>query len=388
MRIPLLNLARQLAPLQQPILSAVREVLEQGQFILGPKVRELEQLLAQKTGARYAVGVASGTDALQLALRALGIQASDGVITSAYSFIASAGAISLVGAVPYFIDIEPETCNLDPQCLSRFLEQECRVSKNGPVHRRTRHRIRAILPVHLFGQCADMNALMAIAERYGLPVVEDAAQSLGAQVRIRRRWRTAGTMGTLGCYSFFPTKNLGGLGDGGMVVTSAPELNERLRCLRTHGTTARHHHQLIGTNSRLDELQAAILLVRLQSLAELNQRRQANAEYYNRHLAEFLKVPQVRNGNRHIFNQYVVRTTERDALAAFLAAHGIASEIYYPRPLPLQPCYRHLGYRAGDFPVAEQASRETLALPIDPMLTGEEREYIVTTIRAYFTGAK
>ena len=239
------------------------------------------------------------------------------------------------------------------------------------------------MPIHLFGQCADMKAILAIARRYRLAVVEDAAQSFGAEQSLDGQWRKAGSLGTLGCFSFFPSKNLNALGDGGMVTTSSPELRDRLRMLREHGAESRHVHHFIGLNSRLDELQAAVLLVKLEVMPGLNARRRELFDYYNRQLAGIVATPTIPDWNHSVFNQYIIRLESRDALAGFLKDRGVSTAVYYPVPLHLQKCYAGLGYQPGDFPRAEQASRETLALPIDPLLTAEERDYVVTSVRAF-----
>lgn len=378
-----MNLQRQHERVKSHLLAAVEEVIASGRFILGPKVRELETRIAEFTGSAFAVGCASGTDALHLALRALDIGPGDAVITSPYTFFASAEAISLTGARPLFADIELGTFNLDPARLDEFISTECDWNERELVLRGTKTRVKAIMPIHLFGQCADMRAILAIAKRYRLAVIEDAAQSFGAEQSLDGKWQKAGSLGTLGCFSFFPSKNLNALGDGGMVTTSSPELRDRLRMLREHGAEPKHVHHFIGLNSRLDELQAAVLLVKLEVMPELNSRRHELFDYYNRQLAGIVTIPKIPDWNHSVFNQYIICLESRDALACFLKDRGIATAVYYPLPLHLQKCYAGLGYQPGDFPRAEQASRETLALPIDPLLTHEERAYVVEAIKAF-----
>lgn len=382
----MLNLQRQHQQIKNRLLAAIEEVIDSGRFILGPKVRELETRIAEFTGSAYAVGCASGTDALHLALRALDIGPGDAVITSPYTFFASAEAISLAGARPVFCDIELGTFNLDPARVDESITTGCDWNERELVLRGNRNRVKAIMPIHLFGQCANMKPILTLARRYRLEVVEDCAQSFGAQQLLDGRWRRAGSLGTLGCFSFFPSKNLNALGDGGMVTTSSPGLRDRLRMLREHGAESRHVHHFIGLNSRLDELQAAVLLVKLEMMTELNAHRRELFEYYSQELAGIVGTPNVPDWNHSVFNQYIIRIESRDALAGFLKDRGIATAIYYPVPLHLQKCYAGLGYQPGDFPRAEQASWETLALPIDPMMTTEERDYIVASVKAFREG--
>lgn len=388
----MLNLVRQHEPLKARLLGAIEEVIDSGRFILGPRVQELEERIAEHTGSAFAVGCASGTDALHLAVRALDIGGHDSascprdaVITSPYTFFASAESISLAGARPLFADIELDTFNLDVTRLETLCARECDWNGQELVHRASKARVRAIMPVHLFGQCADMNGVMATATRYRLAVIEDAAQSIGAEQLIDGKWLKSGAIGTIGCFSFFPSKNLSALGDAGMVMTSSPELRDRLVMLRGHGARPKHFHHFIGLNSRLDELQAAVLLVKLEFLEELDAKRREHSRYYNRELAGIVTTPVIRGINRSVLNQYVIRHPRRDALMGFLKERGVSTEIYYPLALHLQKCYAGLGYRAGDFPNAEQASRETLALPIDPLLTADERAFVVASIKAFGT---
>ena len=357
MKVPLLDLKAQYAPIRDEVRRAIDEVCDSQQFILGPQMEALEKTVAAYSGCAHGVGVSSGTDALLVALMALDLRAGDEVITTPYSFFATAGVVARLGARPVFVDIEPRSYNINPSLIERAITP----------------RTRAILPVHLYGQCADLDPIL----RFGLPVIEDAAQAIGAEYKGRR----AGSMGVLGCLSFFPTKNLGGFGDAGMVVTNDDALAERLRVLRVHGSQPKYYHRFIGGNFRLDALQAAVLNVKLPHLEAWTRRRQENAAFYDQRLAGPAAVwKSAGDRNYHIYNQYIIRSAQRDKLQAHLKAAGIGTEIYYPVPLHLQECFANLGYRPGDFPVAEAAARETLALPIYPELMSEQLEYVVTTI--------
>ena len=344
--------------------------MDSQRFILGLEVEKLEEEIAAYSGTRFAVGCASGSDALILALRAFDIQAGDEVLTVPYTFFATAGAIAHVGARPVFVDVDPATFNINVEQVAEILEK--------------RPGIRAIVPVHLFGQCADMDPLMSIAGSHGIPVIEDAAQAIGAQYR----GRIAGSMGEVGCFSFFPSKNLGGYGDGGMVTTNNAALHEQLSALRVHGSKEKYIHEWVGMNSRLDALQAAVLRVKLRHLDGWTAARQRNAELYGRLLSE-KQVPVVPPASaafttRHIYNQFAILAPRRDELRQFLQQNGIGSEVYYPLPLHLQKCFAGLGYRAGDFPVSERVAHESLALPIYPELLPEDIEYVVDTIQAFY----
>ena len=357
MKVPLLDLKAQYAPIRDEVRRAIDEVCDSQQFILGPQMEALEKTVAAYSGCAHGVGVSSGTDALLVALMALDLRAGDEVITTPYSFFATAGVVARLGARPVFVDIEPRSYNINPSLIERAITP----------------RTRAILPVHLYGQCADLDPIL----RFGLPVIEDAAQAIGAEYKGRR----AGSMGVLGCLSFFPTKNLGGFGDAGMVVTNDDALAERLRVLRVHGSQPKYYHRFIGGNFRLDALQAAVLNVKLTHLEAWTRRRQENAVFYDQRLAGPAAVwKSAGDRNYHIYNQYIIRSAQRDKLQAHLKAAGIGTEIYYPVPLHLQECFANLGYRPGDFPIAEASARETLALPIYPELTHEQLEYVVTTI--------
>jgi dTDP-4-amino-4,6-dideoxygalactose transaminase len=361
MQVPLLDLKAQYATIKPEMESAVHAVLESGRFIQGPEVVGLEQEVAAYSKTAHGVGVASGTDALLLALKALGVGPGDEVVTTAYSFFASASTIALLGAKPVFCDIEPDTYNLDPAKL-----EACLTAKT-----------KAVVPVHLFGQCADMPALMALVAKHGIPVLEDAAQAIGSEWQGRR----AGEMGIAGCFSFFPSKNLGGIGDGGMVVSNDEALADRVKLLREHGARPKYHHHVLGQNSRLDAIQAAVLRVKLRHLEAWHVGRQKNAALYRELLAGTnVGLPVARPEARHIYNQFVIRTPKRDALKQHLTECGIGTEVYYPRPLHLQECFGALGHREGDFPISEAAARETLALPIYPELTPEQIAYVAARI--------
>ncbi len=371
MNVPLLDLKAQHAALREELRAAVDRVFDSQQFILGEDVRLLEAELARYTRAAHAVGCASGSDALLLALLALDIGQGDEVITTPFTFFATASAITRVGARPRFVDIEPRTYNLDPAQLEAAANE----------------RTRALLPVHLYGQCAEMNPILEFAARRGLHVIEDAAQAIGAE----DRGRGAGSMGAVGCFSFYPTKNLGAAGEAGLLTTNDDALASRLRRLRVHGGETEYHHREVGLNSRLDTLQAAVLRVKLPHLDDWSQARRDRAAVYTRLISEagldeFVTPPFVRPDAQHIFHQYVIRvpSTRRDALIEHLKANGVGTKIYYPIPLHLQECFRDLGYRAGEFPESERAALETLALPIFPELTQDQQRYVVETIRRFF----
>jgi dTDP-4-amino-4,6-dideoxygalactose transaminase len=374
--VPLLDLKAQFDPLREEIGRAVSEVVEAQAFILGQPVQRLEEEVARYVGSDHAVGCASGTDALILSLAALDVGPGDEVLTSPFSFFSSASCAYKVGARPAFADIEPLTFNLDPE------------KADAAVGTKTR----ALLPVHLFGQCAEMDAFGEIAERRGLPVVEDAAQALGASYDSSGGERLhAGAIGSAGCYSFFPSKNLGGFGDGGMVVTSDADLAERLRLLRVHGGQQMYHHRWVGWNSRLDALQAAVLRVKLPHLDGWSEGRAANAARYDAWLREsglveagHVTLPVRAPGRRHIFNQYTLRVERRDELREHLKAEGIGHSVYYPVPLHLQDCFRELGYEKGDFPVAEKACAEVVSLPVYPELTREQQERVVSAVAGFY----
>jgi dTDP-4-amino-4,6-dideoxygalactose transaminase len=389
MKVPLLDLQAQYATIKDQVHAAVDGIFESQRFILGPHVAALEEEIAKFCSVPFAVGVASGTDALLLSLKALGVGPGDAVITVPFTFFATAGTIVNLGARPIFVDIEETGFEMDPESLSAFFSRECTfgASSEKPVHQSTGAVIKAIVPVHLYGQCADMDDILAIARRYNVPVVEDACQAIGAIYKDRR----AGAIGDLGCFSFFPSKNLGGAGDGGMVVTSNPQLAERVRLLRTHGGERRYYHSIVGFNSRLDELQAAVLRVKLPYLQEWSKARYENAVRYGSdfHAAGLLSQitpPAVLPNRSHIFHQYVIRCRMRDELHEHLTAAGIGNEIYYPVSLHEQECFRPLGYAPGDLPRSHAASKETLALPVYPELSDEQRRYVVDSIAAFYRG--
>ena len=376
MKVPLLDLKPQYAELREELDRAIGEVVRSQGFVLGPTVKRFESAVARYVGADHAIGCASGSDALILSLAALEIGPGDEVLTSPFSFFASASCAYKVGARPRFADIDPETFNLDPASVE---------ASAGPA-------TRALMPVHLFGQCAPMDELMRFADDRGLPVVEDAAQALGATFAPSgRQARHAGAMGRAGCYSFFPSKNLGGFGDGGMIVTSDEALAERLRLLRVHGGQKMYQHRYVGWNSRLDALQAAVLDVKLPHLDRWSAARKANAERYDRWLEESgvvasgaVRLPHRTRSSTHIFNQYTLRVERRDALRERLEASGIGHSVYYPVPLHLQDCFSELGYREGDLPHAEQACREVVSLPIFPDLTEEQQRRVVDAVAGFY----
>lgn len=386
MQVPLLDLKLQYAPLRAEIEAAIREVCNEQRFILGPNVAALEKSVAEYSHAKHGLGLSSGTDALLLALMALDIGPGDEVITTPFTFFATAGVIARLQARPFFCDIDAATFNLDPAAVRAAIAERCELRGDRLVNKATGGAIRALLPVHLYGQMADVDAFVEIARRYRLAVVEDAAQAIGAALADGRR---AGSVGDVGCFSFFPTKNLGAFGDAGMCVTNDSALHERMRVLRVHGGEPKYYHSLIGGNFRLDELQAAVLVIKLRHLDDWTRLRQANAAHYdelfrNADLEDAVKLPPRVPGYRHIFNQYVIRTRRRDELRAHLAANGVGTEVYYPVPLHAQRCFAYLEHDPEDFPEAQRAAAEALALPIYPELTAEQREYVVSQIASFF----
>jgi len=388
MQVPLLDLKLQYRPLEVQLQVAIAAVCASQHFILGPAVRELEAAVAAYSQCRFGIGVSSGTDALLLALMALDIGAGDAVITSPFTFFATAGTIARTAARPLFCDIDPVTFNLSPAAVAAFIAQQCERRGSDLIHRASGARVRALMPVHLYGQLADMSALMELARQHGLRVIEDAAQAIGAA---DARGKRAGSFGDVGCLSFFPTKNLGAFGDAGMCVTNDAALAERMEILRVHGGKPKYYHALIGGNFRLDELQAAVLNIKLGHLDAWSAGRQKNAAFYD---AAFARAPgcaavgrpALTPGARHIYNQYVIRVPERDALRERLAAAGVGTEIYYPVPLHLQRCFAYLGGKAGDYPQSERAAHDTLALPIFPELTDLQLRYVVDMIAAHMPG--
>ena len=382
MKVPLLDLKAHYDSIRTEILAAIGNVIDSQSFILGPQVQKFEQRVAEYCSARHAIGVSSGTDALLVSLMALGIGPGDEVITTAYSFFATAGCIARLGATPVFVDIDPVTCNIDARQIPGAMTD----------------RTRAILPVHLYGQCADMEPILALANAHDVPVVEDAAQAIGARYRDGRQ---AGAMATFGCLSFFPSKNLGGLGDGGMVLTSDEELAEKVRVLRVHGSKPKYYHGLVGGNFRLDTLHAAALDCMLDHLNNWTGQRRVNARRYQALFAEqcsrltadcSLVLPEAVYEDSdadapHVYNQYVIRTSNRDALQDHLKERQIGTAIYYPVPFHLQKCFAALGHRTGDFPEAERAAAQTMAIPVYPELTEEQQNYVVDSIAEFFVGS-
>jgi len=378
MGVPLLDLKAHHEPLHEEIMAALEQTFRSQAFILGPEVAKLEERVATYCQTTSGIGVSSGTDALLLALMAIGVGPGDEVITTPYSFFATAGAVARLGAKPIFVDIEALTYNIDPSKIGQAITS----------------KTKAIIPVHLYGQCADMAPILELAQHHNVKVIEDAAQAIGSEYRDGRR---AGSMGTVGCLSFFPSKNLGCLGDGGMVVTNDVDLAERMKVLRVHGGKPKYYHKLIGGNFRLDTIQAAVLNVKLNYLDEWTRRRQANAQRYEKLFQESglvqkrnvvrLPAPVYRDSGAkhyHIYNQFVVRVEQRDALMAHLKQKGIGTEIYYPIPFHMQECFRYLGYKEGDFPESERAARETLAIPIYPELSAAMQTEVMEGIASFY----
>jgi dTDP-4-amino-4,6-dideoxygalactose transaminase len=387
MTVPLLDLKPQYQALQAELDAAFLKVAASQMFILGPAVRELEEQLAAYSGARHGVGLSSVTDALLIALMAYDIGVGDEVVTSPYTFFATGGTIARLGARPVFLDIDPVTYNLRADLVREFLGQDCERRGGGLYNRESGGRVRALMPVHLYGLAADLDPLLAVAREHGLPVIEDAAQAIGAEVPGPCR---VGGIGDVGCLSFFPTKNLGAFGDAGMCVTNDDALAAKLRMLRVHGMEPKYHHALVGGNFRIDELQAAVLLVKFRHLEQWHAGRQRNAAYYDAAfkgagLAGRVITPVVPAGYRHIYNQYVIRVPDRDRLRAYLAECGIGTEVYYPVPLHMQQCFAYLGSRPDDCPVSARAARETLALPIYPELSEAQLQYVVDAVAAFLT---
>ena len=364
-KVPLLDIPLSYKEVLADVEKNINAVIESGYFILGPVVEELEQKIVTYCEAKYAVGVSSGTDALLISLMAAGIKEDDEVITTPFTFFATASSISRLGAKPVFVDIEPDTFNIDTKQIEENITR----------------KTRAILPVHLYGQCVDMDPVLDLAQKYNLVVIEDAAQAIGSEYKGRR----AGSMGDYGCFSFFPTKNLGGFGDGGMVTMNSEELYEQVKILRVHGSHPKYYHKMIGGNFRLDAIQAAVVLAKLKYLDKWTEKRRANAQTYNRLFKEMGMTDSLTLPSEviphHVYNQYVIRVKDkRDELRSFLGENNISTEIYYPLPLHLQDCYLSLGYKKGNLPESEKAADETIALPIFPELTTDQLEYVVATI--------
>ena len=372
MHVPLLDLQAQYASLRDEVRFAVERVLDSQRFVLGDEVRKLESSIASYTQSKHAIGCASGSDAVLLALMALDIGAGDEVITTPFTFFATGAAITRLGARPAFVDIDPSSYNLDTSQVADAITD----------------RTKALLPVHLYGQCTEMDFLLELSEHHGIPIVEDAAQAIGATDRAADEERQAGSMGAVGCFSFYPTKNLGGAGDGGILTTNDDDLAQRLRRLRTHGGANEYEHSEVGVNSRLDELQAAVLNVKFPYLDNWSNERARKAMVYDEQLLDGMSYelipPSCREEARHIYHQYVIRVpSHRDALMEHLKQHGVGTKVYYPIPLHRQECFAYLGYKEGEFPESERAARETLALPIYPELTETQQAYVIETIKSF-----
>uniref|UniRef100_A0A7V4E4R7 DegT/DnrJ/EryC1/StrS family aminotransferase n=1 Tax=candidate division WOR-3 bacterium TaxID=2052148 RepID=A0A7V4E4R7_UNCW3 len=368
MKIPIIDLVRQHKPIMDELVDAFKKVVESGQFILGYELEQFEKEAANYLGSKYALGVGNGTDALILALRAIDVQKGDEVITTPFTFFATAETIAILGAKPVFVDIEDETLNID-------------VTK---IEEKITKRTKAILPVHIFGQGAKIEKILEIARSYNLKVIEDTAQGFGA----KRNGKYLGTFGDVGTFSFFPTKNLSCLGDGGLITTQDEAIYDIIKKLRVHGSPRKYYHEMLGYNSRLDTLQAAFLRVKMKYIDRWNERRREIAAIYNRELSPYVRVPEVDEGNIHIYHQYTIRTDRRDELNAFLNQRGIMTQVHYPIPLHLQPALSYLGYKEGDFPVAEKATKEVLSLPVFPEMTDEEINYVIDSIKDFFRGKK
>jgi len=384
MKVPLLDLRPPLEELRDEIVEAVTQVIDSTRYIMGPEIDGLESEISAYCGTTDAVGVSSGTDALLLSLMVLDVAPGDLVLTSNFSFFATAGVVARLNATPVFVDIDLETFNIDPESLRKTLTD---------MDAETRKRVKAIIPVHLYGQCAEMETILNISREIDIPVIEDGAQAIGAECEIDGQKKSAGSLGDFGCFSFFPSKNLGGVGDGGIVTVNNPELAEQLRLKRVHGGEHKYYHRVIGGNFRLDPIQAAVIRVKLPHLNKWHKQRQDNADHYNELFAEAALISKVRTPyvehpqslkNPHIYNQYVIRAERRDELQSFLSENEIASEVYYPLPFHLQECFLHLGGKAGDFPVSETAAKEVLALPVYPGMTGAMRETVVEHIAKFY----
>ena len=367
--VPLIDLKRQYHGIKEEINSAIQDVLESQAFILGPQVKKFEGLFASYCDTKHAIGVSSGTDALVLALKSLGIGDGDEVITTPFTFFATAESICNVGAKPVFADIDPETYNIRPGSIEK------NISKNT----------KAIIPVHLYGQCADMEPILEIAKKHDLRVIEDSAQAVGAEYKGKK----AGSMGDLGCFSFFPSKNLGGMGDGGMVTCNSEELEELIQMLRIHGGRPKNYHAALGINGRLDTIQASILIKKLEHLDDWCDKRRQKASYYTEKMKGLdLVTPKTMSFNKHAFHLYVIRVKERDRLMEHLKENNIGCAVYYPVPQHLQECLAYLGYKEDDMPETEKAANETLALPVFPEITEEEQDYVIESVKGFFSASK
>ncbi|MGW8325038.1 MAG: DegT/DnrJ/EryC1/StrS family aminotransferase [Desulfobacterales bacterium] len=379
-KVPLLDLKEQYKTIKKEVLKTAEELFESQYFILGPRVTDLEEKIADYCSSKHAVGVSSGTDALLISLMAIDTGLKDMVITTPYTFFATAGSIARTGARPVFVDIDPKTFNISSECLESVVDSMPRTELK---------KLKAVIPVHLYGQCADMAPILEICKKYNLVVIEDAAQAIGAEYQGQR----AGSMGDFGCFSFFPSKNLGAFGDGGIVTTNSDEFYDKLCILRTHGSRPKYYHKLIGGNFRLDAFQAAVVSIKLKYLDQWTKARQENAQKYRALLShagleDVVELPYEKE-DRHIYNQFVIRVGERrDDLRGFLSDAGIGTEVYYPVPLHLQACFSDLNYKKGDFPQAEHAALHTLALPIYPELSDDQIEYVVEKIKAFYLKKK
>ena len=380
MKVPLLDLKEQYKTIKKEVLKTAEELFESQYFILGPRVTDLEEKIADYCSSKHAVGVSSGTDALLISLMAIDTGLKDMVITTPYTFFATAGSIARTGARPIFVDIDPKTFNISSECLESVVDSMPRTELK---------KLKAVIPVHLYGQCADMAPILEICKKYNLVVIEDAAQAIGAEYQGQR----AGSMGDFGCFSFFPSKNLGAFGDGGIVTTNSDEFYDKLCILRTHGSRPKYYHKLIGGNFRLDAFQAAVVSIKLKYLDQWTKARQENAQKYralfsHAGLEDVVELPYEKE-DRHIYNQFVIRVGERrDDLRGFLSDAGIGTEVYYPVPLHLQACFSDLNYKKGDFPQAEHAALHTLALPIYPELSDDQIEYVVEKIKGFYLKKK
>ena len=378
MRVPSLDLKPQISSLREEILEAVMQVIDSTQYVMGPVVQKLEKSIAEYLGVKHAIGVSSGTDALLVALMGLKVAQGDTVITTPYSFFATAGVVARLNANILMADINLDTYNLDPGKTDELLKS---------LSESDRKKVKAILPVHLYGQSADMNGLMEVSEKYGIPIIEDGAQAIGARIPMGDKVVRAGSIGLAGCFSFFPSKNLGAAGDGGMIVTNDDEYESFVRILRVHGGKPKYYHSYIGGNFRLDPLQAAILQVKLPHLDSWHEGRQKNAAYYDEQLSDIpeVKTPVIAyDRDYHIYNQYVILVPRRDKLMAFLGEKEIGTNIYYPVPFHLQPCFKYLGLKEGDFPESEAAANGSLALPIYPELSKDQLDYVIGSIREFY----
>jgi dTDP-4-amino-4,6-dideoxygalactose transaminase len=386
--VPLLDLKAQFAQIRSEVMPIIEQVCASQRFILGEQVLGLEAEVARYCTSSAGIGVSSGTDALLLALMALGVGVGDEIITSPFTFFATAGTIARLGARPVFCDIDPVSFNLSPVAVQDFVDRQCTVRAGQLINRATGGRIKGLMPVHLYGQSADMDPLMAIAKQHRLKVVEDAAQAIGTEYQGVR----VGSIGDIGCFSFFPSKNLGAFGDAGLCTTNDADLAESMRVLRVHGGKPKYFHSVIGGNFRIDELQAAVLRVKLRYLDGWTEARQRNAAYYDAAFAASglnkVVTPQAAKNGRHIFNQYIVRVQNRDALKSFLTERSIGTEIYYPVPLHLQRCFGYLKHVTGDFPESERAAKETLALPIYPELEQAQLDAVVTAIAEFHAAGR